>query len=91
MVYSYLFFALVLFPPKKRGVNRNGSSFAMKRSSLLMHKVHKMNSLVLVSVEPSDFISDCSVMQNTSQGTVCVAAFKPGQVYASGDLCLLCE
>lgn len=50
---------------------------------------HEMNSLVFVSVEPSSFVSDCSVMQNTSHGTVCVAAFKPGQVCVSGDLRLL--
>lgn len=52
---------------------------------------HEMNSLVLVSIKPSGFISDFSVMQNTSHGTVCVTAFKPGQVCVSGDLCLLCE
>lgn len=42
--------------------------FCLKHTSLLIHKVHKMNSLALVHVEPSRLNSDCSAMQNVRMG-----------------------
>lgn len=37
---------------------------------------HKINSLALVSVEHSGFISDCSEMQNTSHGDSLCGSFQ---------------